>query len=70
VTGGRLVEKWVAVPELDLDVQSLGHSQDAWAGILNLPATLLVPSAGRRIQSASRAAADPALTSESVATRG
>jgi lipopolysaccharide transport system ATP-binding protein len=70
VTGGRLVEKWAAVPELDLDVQSLGHSQDAWAGILNLPATLLVPSAGRRIPSASRTAADLALTSESVATRG
>jgi lipopolysaccharide transport system ATP-binding protein len=70
VTGGRLVEKWVAVPELDLDVQPLGHSQDAWAGMLNLPATLLVPSAGHRVMSANRTVTDPVFTPQSVAARG
>jgi hypothetical protein len=40
LTGGRLVEKWVATPPLTLDAPPLGHSQDEWAGVLNLPATL------------------------------
>jgi hypothetical protein len=40
LNGGRLIEKWPAVPPLVLDVEPLGHPQDAWAGVLNLPATL------------------------------
>jgi homopolymeric O-antigen transport system ATP-binding protein len=40
LTGGTLVEKWMATPPLTLDVQPLTHPQDAWAGILNVPATL------------------------------
>jgi len=52
LTGGRLIEKWIAVPELGLDVRPLGHTQDAWAGLLNLPATLTVPSTGTRADSA------------------
>ena len=44
LTGGRLIEKWTAVPALGLDVRPLGHPQDAWAGVLNLSATLAVPA--------------------------
>ena len=40
LTGGRLVEKWSAVPHLTLDVPPVGHPQDEWAGVLNVPATL------------------------------
>jgi ABC-type polysaccharide/polyol phosphate transport system ATPase subunit len=40
ITGGRLVEKWMAVPPLTLDVPPLAHPQDAWAGLLNVPASL------------------------------
>jgi lipopolysaccharide transport system ATP-binding protein len=39
LTGGRLVEKWIASPPLTLDVAPLAHPQDEWAGILNVPAT-------------------------------
>jgi ABC-type polysaccharide/polyol phosphate transport system ATPase subunit len=55
LTGGRLVEKWTGVPELGLDVRPLGHTQDAWAGLLNLPATLSVPATGARAESAASA---------------
>jgi hypothetical protein len=40
LTGGRLVESWVGVPQLSLNVPPLSHPQDEWAGILNVPATL------------------------------
>lgn len=43
LTGGRLVERWVAMPELAIDVRPVGHTQDAYAGLLNLPGTLQVP---------------------------
>jgi hypothetical protein len=39
LTGGTLVENWTGVPPLTLDVPPLAHSQDAWAGVLNVPAT-------------------------------
>jgi hypothetical protein len=40
LTGGRLVESWVGVPQLSLNVPPLSHPQDEWAGMLNVPATL------------------------------
>jgi lipopolysaccharide transport system ATP-binding protein len=40
LTGGKLIEKWVAVPYLTLDVPPVAHPQDEWAGVLNVPATL------------------------------
>jgi lipopolysaccharide transport system ATP-binding protein len=52
LTGGRLMEKWTAVPDLGLDVRPVGHPQDEWAGLLTLPATLTVPSTGLRARSA------------------
>jgi hypothetical protein len=55
LTGGKLIEKWTAVPELGLDVRPVGHPQDEWAGLLNLPATLTVPSTGSRTRSAAMA---------------
>jgi lipopolysaccharide transport system ATP-binding protein len=54
VTGGRLIEKWVAVPDFGLDVQPVGHQQDEWAGLLNLPASLIVPATGQRTASGGR----------------
>jgi ABC-type polysaccharide/polyol phosphate transport system ATPase subunit len=42
LTGGRLVERWTAVPELGIDAMPLGHAQDALAGVLNVAATLQV----------------------------
>jgi lipopolysaccharide transport system ATP-binding protein len=42
LTGGRLLEKWTAVPELAIDVAPVAHPQDEWAGVLNLPARLTV----------------------------
>jgi ABC-type polysaccharide/polyol phosphate transport system ATPase subunit len=67
LTGGRLVEKWTAVPELGLDVRPLGHTQDAWAGLLNLPATLTVPSTGARADSAA-SATDPEALDETLSS--
>jgi homopolymeric O-antigen transport system ATP-binding protein len=61
LTGGRLVEKWAGVPDLGLDVQQVGHTQDEWAGLLNLPATLTVPALGIRIDSAAGRQGDVAL---------
>jgi hypothetical protein len=60
------VEKWTASPELGLDVRPLGHTQDAWAGWLNVPATLTVPSTGARAGSAG-AAAEPDVSDEAIA---
>jgi len=39
LTGGKLVEKWTAVPGLMIDTPPVAHPQDEWAGILNVPAT-------------------------------
>jgi lipopolysaccharide transport system ATP-binding protein len=44
LTGGRLLEKWTAAPGLALDVPPVGHPQDEWAGVLNIPARLSVPT--------------------------
>jgi lipopolysaccharide transport system ATP-binding protein len=43
-TGGRLVEQWMAMPELRLGGTPHGHVQDDWAGWLNVPVQLHVPS--------------------------
>jgi hypothetical protein len=43
-TGGRLVEQWTAMPELRLGGTPHGHARDDWAGWLNVPARLRVPS--------------------------
>lgn len=40
LTGGTLVENWTGMPPLTLDVPPLAHAQDAWAGVLNVAATL------------------------------
>ena len=45
LTGGELVEKWHAVPQLVVNTPPLAHSQDRWAGILNIPAELQVAQA-------------------------
>jgi hypothetical protein len=42
LTGGKLLEKWVAIPYLTVDVPPVAHPQDQWAGVLNVPATLAV----------------------------
>jgi ABC-type polysaccharide/polyol phosphate transport system ATPase subunit len=42
LTGGEMLETWNAVPFLAVDTLPLGHQQDAWAGVLNLPADLSV----------------------------
>ena len=58
LTGGRLLEKWTAVPELALDVAPVAHPQDEWAGLLNLPARLSIGGAP-----AQGSAAEPHLVS-------
>jgi ABC-type polysaccharide/polyol phosphate transport system ATPase subunit len=40
LTGGRLLDKWIADPPLSLAVPPLSHPQDEWAGVLNVPAEL------------------------------
>jgi ABC-type polysaccharide/polyol phosphate transport system ATPase subunit len=40
LTGGHLIEEWIAQPPLIVDTRPLSHPQDRWAGILNLPAKL------------------------------
>lgn len=42
-TGGRLIEQWTALPELRVGGTPLGHTQDTWAGWLNVRADLRVP---------------------------
>ena len=39
LTGGKLLEKWTAVPGLMVDAPPVAHPQDEWAGVLNVPAT-------------------------------
>jgi lipopolysaccharide transport system ATP-binding protein len=58
LTGGELVEQWHAVPSLIVDAKPLSHSQDRWAGLLNIPASLQVAGevpASASLQGASRA---------------
>jgi ABC-type polysaccharide/polyol phosphate transport system ATPase subunit len=43
-TGGRLIEQWTASPELRIGGTPFGHGLDAWAGWLNLRASLSLPS--------------------------
>jgi lipopolysaccharide transport system ATP-binding protein len=45
LTGGKLVEKWLAIPHLTVDVAPVAHPQDEWAGVLNVPATFAVSDA-------------------------
>jgi lipopolysaccharide transport system ATP-binding protein len=52
-TRGRLVEQWIAMPELRLGGTPHGHTQDAWAGWLNVPARLRVPSPAGDLMAAS-----------------
>lgn len=42
MTGGLLLEAWSAVPFLYVDAPPLSHPQDAWAGVLDLPARLSI----------------------------
>src|SRR5262245_15925783 len=42
LTGGTLLECWQAVPPLIVDTVPLAHPQDAWAGVLNVPAELSI----------------------------
>ena len=49
LTGGRLLEIWNAVPLLAVDTLPLSHQQDAWAGVLNIPADLKIAT---RVESA------------------
>jgi lipopolysaccharide transport system ATP-binding protein len=42
LNGGDLLERWIAVPRLLVDAPPLSHPQDAWAGVLNIPASLKV----------------------------
>ena len=42
LTGGKLLEVWNAVPFLAVDTLPLSHPQDAWVGILNIPAEFKV----------------------------
>lgn len=42
LTGGKLVDQWQALPQLIVDSRPLGHAQDRWAGLLNIPADLHV----------------------------
>jgi hypothetical protein len=48
LTGGRLIERWTATPELGIGGTPFGHGQDAWAGSLNIPAALRLPSGSSR----------------------
>jgi len=42
LTGGELLDQWHAVPPLVVDAKPLSHSQDRWAGVLNIPAKLQI----------------------------
>ena len=48
LTGGRLIEQWTATPELGIGGTPFGHGQDAWAGAVNIPAALRLPSGSSR----------------------
>jgi hypothetical protein len=58
--GGRLVEQWIAMPELRLGGTLYGHAQDASAGWLNVPAQIRVSAApGTSMASAVPSASAP-----------
>jgi lipopolysaccharide transport system ATP-binding protein len=42
LTAGKLLENWQAQPPFIVDTAPLAHPQDAWSGVLNLPAQLTV----------------------------
>jgi hypothetical protein len=42
LTGGHLLEEWIAQPPLVVDTRPISHPQDRWAGILNLPAEIQI----------------------------
>jgi ABC-type polysaccharide/polyol phosphate transport system ATPase subunit len=42
LTGGRVLEVWNAAPVLSVVSLPLSHQQDAWAGVLNIPAELRI----------------------------
>jgi energy-coupling factor transporter ATP-binding protein EcfA2 len=65
LTGGKLVEKWTAVPALMVDAPPVAHPQDEWAGILNVPASLSTSQA--RMTSAPRSEASHAAALDVVA---
>ena len=46
LTGGNLLELWNAVPFMAVDTLALSHQQDAWAGIMNIPAQFSVVTQG------------------------
>jgi ABC-type polysaccharide/polyol phosphate transport system ATPase subunit len=46
LTGGRLLEHWHGVPRLVVQTMPVGHPQDAFEGILNLPASFTVQASG------------------------
>jgi ABC-type polysaccharide/polyol phosphate transport system ATPase subunit len=45
LTGGHLIEEWYALPPLVVDSPPLGHPQDRWAGVMNVPGEFRVRSA-------------------------
>lgn len=42
LTGGEQVAHWQAHPELRIDAPAVAHPQEAWAGVLNVPAHLSI----------------------------
>jgi ABC-type polysaccharide/polyol phosphate transport system ATPase subunit len=42
LTGGHLLEEWIAQPPLVVDTRPISHPQDRWAGVLNLPAEIQI----------------------------
>jgi hypothetical protein len=40
LTGGERIAYWHAHPELRIDAPSVAHPQEAWTGVLNIPAHL------------------------------
>jgi lipopolysaccharide transport system ATP-binding protein len=61
LTGGRLLEKWVATPPLTVDLPPLGHPQDEWSGLLNVPATLSGLPSGDHVRTADNPITVPAV---------
>ncbi|MGD0840141.1 MAG: polysaccharide ABC transporter ATP-binding protein [Candidatus Acidiferrales bacterium] len=42
LTGGHLIEKWYALPLFVVGTKPVGHPQDRWNGILNIPAEIRI----------------------------
>ena len=53
LTGGQAVDQWYATPPLVVDTAPLAHSQDRWAGVLNIPAELQTSQCAMAAQQAS-----------------